>query len=200
MECLERRGAGKSVTIHNMHSIRCTAVCQRYPCRLWRSDHRGHPGHHLHRHTGGPAGQDLLTTTPEDETVTALETGDRQTPLRPVDEDPVDLLLWHRMAPRRLADIDDLHPVTDPARETRRTEPVVHDHIGRLQDALGTHRHEVTGTRATAEQDHASCRRTHRGGRQCTGVQHLLEPVTDLHHATRVRGAGGDHAERDAVH
>ena len=92
------------------------------------------PGHHVDRHTGRAAGGDLLAAPAEHERVAALEPHHPATGLRVLDEQPVDLVLRHRMSAGRLADVQDQHagrrvrpaPTAAPAgrRPPRRPPPV----------------------------------------------------------------------------
>src|SRR5699024_8206276 len=101
----------------------------------------GHPGNDADIDSGGPAGDDLLSPTSEDERVPALETDDPVAHLRLCAEDVVDPALRHRMVPRLLPDVDDpgIQRCTTFGFELiddgPGTEAVGHDDIGPLQCA-----------------------------------------------------------------
>ena len=68
----------------------------------------GHPGNDADIDSGGPAGDDFLSPTSEDERVPALESDDPVAELGLSDEDVVDSALRHRMVSRQLPHVDDL--------------------------------------------------------------------------------------------
>src|SRR5699024_2779339 len=119
-------------------------------------------GHDLHLDSGFPAGDDLLSPTPEDEGVPALEADDAAAAAGLFDQDLVDPRLRDRVVSRVLADVDDLR-IQRPAPlgfelfdDRPRAETVGDDDIGRFQSAQTGHgqQTEVAGSGAD-EQDAA---------------------------------------------
>ena len=77
------------------------------------------PGTTLTSTPAGAAGVHLLAAAAEDVGVAALEAHDGEPLERPVDEDPVDLGLRHRVVGRALADVDDLDVGGQPVEQRR---------------------------------------------------------------------------------
>src|SRR5699024_4336830 len=96
-------------------------------------------GHDLHLDSGLPAGDDLLSSTSEDEGVPTLEAHDAATAAGLLDEDVVDPRLRDRVVARVLADVDDLRVeglasvLGELVEDRARDDAVGEDDIGRIQ-------------------------------------------------------------------
>src|SRR5206468_11129774 len=90
----------------------------------------GDAGHDLHFDTGGCTGGDFFTAAAEDEGVAALESYDDVAGFGTSHEQIVDLVLRCRLAPRGLADVDDLDVGWQRLEQLGRAESVGDDDVG----------------------------------------------------------------------
>ena len=104
----------------------------RYPGVRGRRDRARDAGHDLEGNARVAAGLGLFAAAAEHERVAALQAHDFE-PVLARDEQLVDLLLRHRGAARRLADVDELGTGRREVEQRRRREPVVDHNIGAPQ-------------------------------------------------------------------
>ena len=118
-------------------------------------DRAGQPRDHGDRHAGLAAGEDLLVAAAEDEVVAALEPHHPLAGERPLDDDPVDLLLLGRAAARQLGDVDQLDVGGQLAEQLARGQPVGDHDVGLHQRLAAGDRDQLGVARAAADQHHA---------------------------------------------
>ena len=135
--------------------VRDAAVGDRDAGQGGDGDRAGQPRDHGDRYAGLPAGHDLLVAAAEDEAVAALEPDHPLAGPRPVDEDPVDLLLLRRPAARQLRDVDQLDVRGQLAEQLARGQPVGDHDVGLHQRLAPGDRDQLGVTRAAADQHHA---------------------------------------------
>ena len=102
-----------------------------------------------------PASASASSSSPpasEDERVAALEAHDALARARVLDERGVDLLLRHRHAARRLADVDALRVIGAGVEQRRRGEAVVEHDLGLAQRLQAALRHEPRIARPRADE------------------------------------------------
>ena len=90
------------------------------------------------------------TATTEDHRVTALEADHVLARLGFLNDQLVDLILWHRVILCALAYVDLLTAALGPAEELRTTKGIVHQHVGGFDELLGPKgdKAEIAGTGA----------------------------------------------------
>ena len=115
-----------------------------------RGDRAADPGDDLDRHPGGTAGDDLLAAASEHERVATLQPGDGESPLGPVDDDRVDLLLGAGVVAGTLSDIYDLGVLVAELCEVGGAQAVVDEYVGGCQEAVGADGEQVGRAGAAA--------------------------------------------------
>ena len=112
----------------------------------------GDAGHDGHLDPGLAAGVHLFPAASEHVGVAALEAHDGEPLKGPVDEDPVDLGLRHRVVRRALADVDDLDVGGQPVEQARGAEPVGDDDVRGRQGLEPGDRHQPRVARSAADE------------------------------------------------
>ena len=111
-------------------------------------ERRGDAGHDLEGDAGLAQRRHFLAGAPEDERIAGLQPHDAAAGRGLAHEERVDLVLAGRMGALALADIDALRVAAAHGDDRLRHQPVVHDDVGFLQDALGAQRQQVRRARA----------------------------------------------------
>jgi hypothetical protein len=117
-------------------------------------DRAGHARHDQHRHAGRGAGQGLLAAAAEDVRIAALEPDHELPHERPLDQDPVDLLLGLGRAVGDLGSVHELDIRPQVAQQQAGYQPVGDHHVGGGQQAATLHRDQLGVARAGAHQGH----------------------------------------------
>ncbi len=116
--------------------------------------------------TGTPApdgGSDLLATPAEDVGVPALEPHDGEPGEGPLDHDPLDLPLGHRVVPGQLAHVDDLRPGSQRCDVSHLGQAVGEHDVGVRERPQPVDGEQPRAAGPGTDEDHAAPRRV-RGG------------------------------------
>src|SRR2546421_6372598 len=104
-------------------------------CIGWHCNSRTNSGHNLKRNAALCQRQSLFTTAPEDERVAALQPHYRVTLLRIVNEQSVNLLLFHAVVTRSFADIYAFRLRTYFFKQLWADKAIINNHISHTQAA-----------------------------------------------------------------
>ena len=193
------RRLGAGVTRRDVHRRRDPALGQRDAGQDRHGDRRADARHHRDLHTGRTTGMQLLAAAPVDERVPALEPHDDLSLLRPLDEEPVDLRLRHRVAARGLPDVDDLDVRWKTLEQPRRAQPVGHHDVGTGEGLRRGERDQAGVPGSTADEHHppavlTASAQVHLPRREVAG-----ERVAHPSRPPRVGVGVGDHPDDQVV-
>ena len=148
----DRRGIRTDVPRRDVHRRRDAPLGDRDAGQRGHAERGGDAGHDGDLDPGRAAGVHLFPAAAEHVGVAALEPHDGEPLQRPVDEDPVDLGLRHRVVGRALADVDDLDVGGQPVEQAGGAEPVGDDDVGGREGLEPGDRHQARVARAAADE------------------------------------------------
>ncbi len=129
------------------HRLRQVSVRQRNPGIRGAPGGCGNARYDLGRKAGCAQRLELLAATGEHERVAALEPTDILARAHQFDEQCIDGFLGIRLATGPLADRNKIGVTSGQSQDLVRDEPIVHDHVGGLQNTQGADRQEIRITR-----------------------------------------------------
>ena len=115
---------------HDSEGLDDPAVRHRDPREPRHSDRTGDPGDDVDLEPGLDTGLDLLHPPAEHVRVAALEADDAPAGSGMLDQQPVDLVLRHRVAAGHLGRVDDQHTSVELVEERERRQSVGHHDVG----------------------------------------------------------------------
>ncbi len=188
---------GRDVAGDHREVVGDPAVGDRDAGHRRHSQGAGETGDHADGHAGGATRLDLLEPPAEHEAVAPLEARHPLTGERPLDDQPVDLLLARGPAARQLRHVDQLGRRRQVAQQLARSEAVGDHQVGLHQRATAGHRDQLGVTGAAADQRHAGDRRPAFAGRDRPLVEPGDDGVADRRRTPRL--AAPEHRQGQSV-